>query len=1114
MATIQREDYILHEGDTISCPGGVVYTISGAPIGFGGSAIVYPAVRNDTALEYALKECFPGRKFVRREGVVSPSDPDDPAAVGLLAKYRDNLEEEQRIGQIIRNHTTQAVSIYETLTVESITASGQTFPHAGNAIFSVLERMDQKARSFDSILREIRSSYSREKLRTTMGLPPIYITACMMEQILRVLQVVHQQNFYYGDLHNANVCFTNTCLQENRAGIAHLLDFGSSRPLDSTGHTEELLGEEVFSTKGFRPPEMLKQGFFRLSKQADIYSAGCLMLCCVATPAKRKPLGESPVIRPNFLDDLDGERIGCTGKELDLVNEILEKALAEKCSDRYPDVQQMLDHICQLKDNTEPPRLKLSPNLSPADYFIPGSRNRELCSMAQVLKRGEPVFIWGIGGIGKTETAIALARKVSPPQGSYLIHYRNCMRETILSLDFEGYLPPTKKHGTEIDEQADYTARMNILKKQYGSALFVIDNFDAPGKTLDDLRKEPAYQELINLGIQLVFTTRCPIPWQPEHRLQPLAAADQLKLMRQFCPSSTVTDQQLHSLIEEVGGHTLTISLIAKTMHASEGRITPDDILRALRESRLSRQAMPPVVTDQNRTYEEAALYAHLKALFDLSTLDDQARAVMECCAFLGGTGMDKVFFFRGLDARQQAACTGLVQHGWLSLSDAYVLQIHPLIREIVRETIQPDSGGYPGFLARMADWVEQEQYGTCILDAGIAKWSPAQTTLQQTAQLADWASEAADFLADPTESLLWLAALCSVAIKRPVKARYYADRAMARTTDALPPRELARHYHAAARYHYEIDWPRCLSDCQRACAQWEQVLSAPMEEAERNQMLHAYAQACELACLVCYTDFHNAITRRQCRYEAALEYGRQALALAEQCSPRDDFLISRVHLMLAGTCRRMEFLGSDCMDGLLVGWKAHRQLRGMGDQLRSSQIRHLDAARTAAARMADPKPCWTALLHETMGDTLDADAAAEHYRTALQLRLDMPSSGEESQAGNYDNIANLYMKLGDSKTALSYKMQKTDLDSGKWYVRFLEWFRLFFTRSTQQLTFCGSVLDAIRMILLVALFIPLGVVFIVAMLFVLRDSAKEADGYLSQKRKDEAFYGSKRRGK
>lgn len=50
MAIIHREDYILRNGDTVSCPGGVVYTITGAPIGFGGSAIVYPAVRNDSEL--------------------------------------------------------------------------------------------------------------------------------------------------------------------------------------------------------------------------------------------------------------------------------------------------------------------------------------------------------------------------------------------------------------------------------------------------------------------------------------------------------------------------------------------------------------------------------------------------------------------------------------------------------------------------------------------------------------------------------------------------------------------------------------------------------------------------------------------------------------------------------------------------------------------------------------------------------------------------------------------------------------------------------------------------------------------------------------------------------
>lgn len=205
---------------------------------------------------------------------------------------------------------------------------GARFSDVSDTIFSVLERMVRKAVSFDALLEEIRSGYSREERMQTRGLQDIHTTACPMEEVLTVLQTIHDNDIYYGDLHNGNVCFTESDMEISRVGIARLLDVGFSRLLDSSGETGDAAQRGV-------PPD--EEGGYLQRWLPDAALSG--------HASKAQPLGESPAIRPDFLDGVDVARIGCSGGRLKLVNEILERALAEEPEARYPDVRAMLDDI-------------------------------------------------------------------------------------------------------------------------------------------------------------------------------------------------------------------------------------------------------------------------------------------------------------------------------------------------------------------------------------------------------------------------------------------------------------------------------------------------------------------------------------------------------------------------------------------------------------------------------------------------------------------------------------------------------------------------------------------------------------------------------------------------
>ena len=130
-----------------------------------------------------------------------------------------------------------------------------------------------------------------------------------------------------------------------------------------------------------------------------------------------------------------------------MVNTILEKATRQNPDSRYGDAREMLEAVLELKRSTEPPKYLLPSNLSSPDYFVPHSRDKELSVLADAVNAGETVFLHGVGGIGKTECAIALAKKLDPPRGAYLVHFQGSMKETVLKMQFSGYGFEPKQKG-------------------------------------------------------------------------------------------------------------------------------------------------------------------------------------------------------------------------------------------------------------------------------------------------------------------------------------------------------------------------------------------------------------------------------------------------------------------------------------------------------------------------------------------------------------------------------------------------------------------------------------------------------------------------------------------
>lgn len=666
--TDYRAEQALNPGDILQVNDNEAYTI-GKVIGFGGSAIVYEAI-SQSGRTLAVKEIFPrDRRFRRVDGIVRCD------RKGGMEIYAQRLDKEIAMGGKIREYAVRAIGLWTRLTVKTITTRGVTHP-AEDGIFALMEDMTKKGVGLEALLLALPDSHG------------IYFAALILEEVLKALINVHRQNMVFGDISIGNLWFSEPRPAVFDVGVCNLLDFGNSRYLDDCS-------TDRFSTPGFIPPEMLEGQL--PDQRGDIYSAGCLFLYCLNRSIS---FGDSPIYRQTLFNRYDASLLGgCTERAFQLIQNILKNTMSEDPNDRYPTAEKLLEDIQSLKGMVQPPEFPLPGLPIAGSAFIPHSRDREIEEYCKTLKLGQPVYIWGGPGVGKSETAIQLANTVDRYGACFLSCHapekqeQEFVEETILHMPLENYRfsgPPNLSR--EALRWKEFMDRLQILKKH--AAIVILDNFDCPQRSLDMLRSERAYRELMKLQVPVVFTTRYRVEEQPE--LYPLPESILAQLMRQYCPDPKIADEELLRLMRSVDHNTLVCELIAKTLGKSHRTVTPEQILTKLNIDG------PKVYSDKDRDNRTARLYNHIRQLMDVLTLTEAQKRVMVCAALLPDQGMAYPILLQALNCSSDL--DGLTQCGWLKCSDDDTVTIHPMVREVCIGELCPNDENCGDFLDRLYD--------------------------------------------------------------------------------------------------------------------------------------------------------------------------------------------------------------------------------------------------------------------------------------------------------------------------------------------------------------------------------------------------------------------------
>lgn len=340
--------------------------------------------------------------------------------------------------------------------------------------------------------------------------------------------------------------------------------------------------------------------------------------------------------------------------------------------------------------------------ISSPEYFVENSRDKEISWLQNAIECMQPVYIWGFGGVGKTEIAYEFARREAARRNVFFVRFDKSIRNTIINMKFTNYdagdLEKLSYENEEVIEESIYQRKLAVLYTYSADDVLIIDNFDVAGRSIDELRRERSYHELLGAQLHIIFTTRNqPDLITPE--VTSLEDNDLLRLMHRYVDISGMrySDDNLKRIIQVVGNHTYMVELIAKQFADPFNNISIEEMTDKFIFKGIKNIEELCVASDKDRSYVERSLYEHMKVLFEIDKMDSIEKTILMHACILPEAGMllsifikgaEQIFIVEGTMVDYKKALKGLVRKSFLHIRNNKILTIHPLIRYIVWQEI------------------------------------------------------------------------------------------------------------------------------------------------------------------------------------------------------------------------------------------------------------------------------------------------------------------------------------------------------------------------------------------------------------------------------------------
>ncbi|MBQ7099969.1 MAG: tetratricopeptide repeat protein, partial [Oscillospiraceae bacterium] len=482
------------------------------------------------------------------------------------------------------------------------------------------------------------------------------------------------------------------------------------------------------------------------------------------------------------------------------------------------------------------------------DAFL--GRETELAQIAERFEaKKQFVFLSGLGGMGKTELAVRFAQTRWGGE-SYFVSYTRSWKDTVLE-NIAPRLPEVNRD--TLDTEKIYRETMAVLRARGAEELLILDNADQEAASLTQLRRE-----LSGLNMRILITTRT----EYEHAID-VAQLHRAELHRLFDQhESQATERERDALIDAVDGHTLTVDLMARALRPGRRAATAEKLLKNLSDSSVKK-----VDTAYPGGMKQARINEHLRTVFRVSELPEEETDILRYATLLPEGGMDDGLFLAAFDDRETVddLLQSLIDKGWLLWKDE-LLKIHPVIRLVCREELEPTDGNCLDFLVGIRNQYDPKRYNHLKFRQMAELFENASTTLEdKTGFWASWAGYLWNELADPQKALS-----CNL-------------RSMEKGEQHQPDsNSLATAYNNVGMTYGDLgDQQKALEYKLKALAIWERVL--PEDHPDLAQSYNNVGTT--------YGDLGE--------HQKALEYNLKALAIRERVLPED-------HPDLATSCNNV----------------------------------------------------------------------------------------------------------------------------------------------------------------------------------------------------------------
>ena len=645
--------------------------------GRGASCVVYLAENCSNNRRVLIKEFYPKKCDITRDKnnnlVISNSDSN---IYGIL---KEQLRKAYKLQ--LEFHNSDETGNY--------TSDAETMVEAYSTLYVIMNKV-------------VGSSYDK--------VVPENITDVLevCKSVATVIGFYHKKGYLHLDIKPDNIYVLKETNQ-----IINLFDFDTVKLKSDIEN-----GNYIASTNKISAPEISKaeideftgKYLQEVDERADIYAIGHILF----EKVMERDAKSSDIILGKKFNLGKTKLLKNSSPQLrEKIQEIFQHTVVRMKSERYSNTDELikaLDQALEIATEEEEGYL-IDDNITVTtsnSYYI--SRKDKLTEIRQHLENYHIAYLYGIGGIGKSETAREYAEEY---RGSYttiqLSIYSGDLKSLIAGLKFS-----SDDNYFEKDINIRYETKLSLLSKAMINnerTLLIIDNYNVEPDSDEYKRNVEVMKDLKKLHIHILFTTRTlPNDDKTKIDIEELSKEELRHMFFAINPKDKDKEEriaQVDELIETAYRHTLTVDLVAHQTAKIEGygKKTLSDYIKVLKESGINSGINVAVYNNKDDNEKSDIIFEHIRALFNLSSLTEKERYIMVNACLLPLSGMSVAEFESFIDLEnypnsesndgwgEDNTISNLVKSGWIKRIDGEVSKVtlHPIIVSVVGQLLHPN---------------------------------------------------------------------------------------------------------------------------------------------------------------------------------------------------------------------------------------------------------------------------------------------------------------------------------------------------------------------------------------------------------------------------------------